>query len=279
MRWLLLFLLLSCAPVSLPVEQPPEPILPIQPAPVVPVQPAVEVVETIFCEDSDGSDIFSRGVTKSSFDSVMDSCLYADRDGLRVPLSRVVEYSCDGDKIVADVFDCEFGCENGACLSSAREKFYLVRDSECKQGAILNDVLSVKNCFNSCLTGTSCEASGVKTSQVSLPWQLSCLARNDEWVVEKWVEFEILSPVFVEFFADVVGSELVRVQIFRDGALVGNVIDGPVSLPNRCFAPVSGKGFAYMTTGIYEVRIGARAVGAADLLRSFKALNFSVSFI
>lgn len=283
MRWLLLLLLLSCAPIVPPqpvVEPVQEPVIEKVAEPVVDVvEPPVSVVESSVCEDSDGVNIESRGVTKSAFDEVMDSCLYAERDGLRVPLSSVVEYSCVDDMIVTDVFECDFGCESGACRSSPREKFYLIRDSVCVPGAVLNNVISIKNCFDSCLSYSSCEPGGVKTSQVSLPWQLSCLARSDEWEFEKWVEFSVSRPVFVDLFADVVGSEFVKVQIFRDGLLAASVIDGAVSLPNRCFAPVSGKGFAYLTPGNYEVRIGARAVGAEDLLRSFKGLNLSVSFV
>lgn len=279
MRWLLLLLLLSCSPVSLPEAPVSEPVsVPSQP--IIQPVPPVEVIESVFCEDSDGGvNLESRGVVKSSSDEVMDSCLYAERDGLRIPLSSVAEYSCDGDRIVAEVFECTFGCESGACLSSAREKFYLVKDSNCVPGIVLNDVISIKSCLDSCLSYTSCEPGGVKTSQVSLPWQLSCLARTDEWEVEKWVDFEVSRPVFVDLFADVIGSEFVRVQVFKNGVLVANVIDGAVSLPNRCFAPLSGKTFAYLSPGSYEVRIGARGVGAEDLLRSFKGLNLSVSFV
>jgi len=244
------------------------------------VEPEVVVSEVVTCVDDDGGiDKFVRGRVFNGSDDVYDSCLFSEKEKVRVPLNQVAEYSCEDNNIAADILDCEFGCESGACRTSPRPEFYLVKDGRCAANETFGSSIKVSQCFNNCLSYTACEKEGVDTKSVSLPWQLSCLVSSEQWVVERWVEFEVTRPVTVLMSADVEASEWARVQIYRKGDwFVSSIIDEQASTQNRCFASFSGKTEVFLDVGKYEVRIGSRAIGP-DLLRSFYAKDLKVSFI
>src|SRR3990172_9416471 len=212
---MLVLLLVSCMPVKEPVVQQPSVQQPSLPEPV---EMPVEV-----CVDVDGVDAFVRGQTSVSGKRVFDECLSLKKDGVLVPLSKVVEYACEDDRIVADIVDCEFGCESGACLSAPKPKpvvHQLISNGDCLENAVIGDVLKTAACYNKCLAQTICEPAPLKTGAVSLPWQLNCLARTDEWVLEKWVEFDVLKEARIEFSAEIEGSEFVLVEVRNDAGEV-----------------------------------------------------------
>lgn len=267
-----LLLLVACMPVKESVQQPSiqveSPVFE-QPVPVEQIPSPAEVVK---CVDSDGFDVFVKGSVMSD-KLLSDSCLSVRKDGLQ-PISKVLEYVCDNDEVVAQIIDCEFGCENGACLKVSKPVYKLVDDGRCAEGTF-GDALRVTKCYDNCLPQTMCEQTPLKTKSVSLPWQLSCLARTDERVVETWFEFEVLREVNAEFLTEVLGSEIVSVEVLRDGSLVTSPMNKKLIGNNRCFGFGSSVSRASLVPGKYVVKISARAIGA-DLLRSFRGKNFFV---
>lgn len=280
LRWILLLaLLVACARAPVDVALPQNESLPGDMAKIS-TSPDVVVSEVVSCFDDDGGvNEFERGKVSNGTDEVLDSCLFSQKEGVNVPLNQLAEYSCENNNVVADIVDCEFGCESGACRKSARTKFSIVEDGKCVVNATFGASIKVVECYNDCLAQTFCEKSGVDTKSVSIPWQLSCLVGTEQWVVEKWVDFEVSRDVTVILGANVEASEWARVQLYRKGDwFVSSIIDAQALNQNRCFYPFSGQTQVSLSPGKYEVRIGARAIGP-DLLRSFKAQNLTVSFI
>lgn len=280
-RVLLLALLISCAPVIVETEvSNATEEIPVDVVSEKVVEPEVVVSEVVSCVDDDsGIDKFVRGHVYNGTDEVYDSCLFSEKEKIKVPLNQVAEYSCENNNIVADILDCEFGCENGACRTTPRPEFYLIKDGKCAANETFGASLKITQCFNDCLSYSACEKKEVETKSVSLPWQLSCLVSSEQWVTERWVEFEVTRPITVVMSADVEASEWARVQIYRKGDwFVSSIIDEQAKQQNRCFAPFSGKTEVFLDVGKYEVRIGARAIGP-DLLRSFNAKDLKISFI
>jgi len=254
--------------------------IPVQVPEVVVEEPA-PVMPVVGCIDSDqGMSPFVKGVTQNPADTVSDSCLFSKTNG-KVSLPKLVEYFCEGGEIVAEVVDCKRGCKDGVCLpppKPAGQVNLLIENGNCKAGLNVEGKIRVTDCYNDCLVQTPCYPVELKTKSIVLPPQLNCLARTDQWVIEKWVEFDVLRPVDVEFSAEVLGSEAVSVEVW-DGEqnLVATIIK-EVIVNNRCFALGSGKARASLQPGHYEVHIGARA-GGKDLLRSFRGEDFGVAFI
>ena len=271
-KLVILLLLVACVPVQEQVEQP---IIQVE-SPVfeqpVPVEQTPSPAEVVRCVDSDGFDVFVKGsVVKDKL--LSDSCLSVRKDGLQ-PISKVLEYVCDNDEVVAQIIDCEFGCENGACLKVSKPVYKMVDDGKCAEETF-GDALRVTKCFDNCLPQTMCEQAPLKTKSVSLPWQLSCLARTDERVVDSWFEFEVLREVNAEFLVEVFGSEIVSVEVLHDSLLVASPLNKKLVGNNRCFGFGAGGSRASLVPGKYVVKVSARAIGA-DLLRSFRGKNFFV---
>jgi len=277
---ILLLALVSCiSPVAEPpiVESMPEIPMIVEP-PVI--ETPVEVPAQPFCTDSDGLNSFEKGVTETLDDRVSDSCLHLKNNG-KIPLNRVVEYFCEENKIVAEAIDCKNGCENGACLREAKPLppvHKLISSGACEEGRLIDNAIRITKCYNDCLSDTKCVRTPHKGRQISLPWQLNCLVRTNQWVVNKWVEFDVLTPIQAAFSANVSGSEVLSVEI-RD--LADRVVAVPINQKlvgeNRCFSFTIGIAQANLNPGSYVVRIGARAV-QPHLLRSFRGHDFSVAF-
>jgi|GEM_PF-2948636 len=286
MRWILILaILVACAPENTNIVVPANDSLEdipkeIEQTGLTSDSPQVVVSEVVSCFDVDGGlNEFERGRVFNGTDDVLDSCLFSQKEGVNVPLDQLAEYSCDSNNVVADIIDCEFGCESGTCRSAPRTKFSLVENGECVVNSTFGAAIKVSECYNDCLTQTFCDKKDIKTTSVALPWQLSCLVGTEQWVVEKWVDFEVSRPVTVILGASVEASEWARVQIYRKGDwFVSSIIDEQAPNQNRCFYPFSGETKVSLSPGKYEVRIGARAIGP-DLLRSFNAQNLTVSFI
>ncbi len=267
-----LLLLVACigqAPVQPVVERPvvEAPVL-VQPT-AIPLPPVVET-----CVDSDGSDAFVKGKVVKGAKILEDSCLSLKSDSGPIPISKVIEYACDNNEIVATPVDCSLGCLRGACLGDV-EKQFLVKDGECNSvGGFL-----ITNCLDGCLDKTMCVPAPAKTKSITLPFQLSCLVPTEEWVINKWFDFEVPRAMEVLIFVDISGSEFALVEV-RDseGKLVVSPLNKKRISNNRCFTDASGFARASLQKGKYEVRVGAKGEGS-EKFRSLKAKNFAVAVI
>lgn len=280
---LLIFLLVltACGVKEIPVEQQPV-IEPPKPEPIYVEKTEQVPVPVKKCFDSDnGLNKYERGVIENQNDKLTDSCLYTVAGSEKISLSKVAEYFCEGEDIVAEVMHCEYGCEDGACLRSRTERkvHKLIDNGMCREDVKVEDVIKVKACYNDCLSNTRCEPQELRTTSVLLPPQLNCLAPTDAWVVEKWLEFEVLKPTTAIFGADVLGGEIVMVEVHDErGAVVAAPIDKQPLTNNKCFGEGVGLSRAKLQAGNYVVIIGARGVGK-DRFRSFSGHDFSVSIV
>jgi len=271
-KLVILLLLVACIQQVPPAEEAPvlveQPVLQQQGFVEEPTRMPIEE-----CVDSDGFNIFVKGNVKKGSKELSDSCLSLKQDGL-VPLSKVVEYVCEGNEFVAKPIDCTYGCVEGACVKDS-EKHFLVRDGVCRAGSTGN--FAVTQCFGNCLPNTMCAPAPLKTKQFTFPYQLACLVPSDEVVVDKWFEFEIFSPMNVVFFVDVEGSELVAVEVYDAS---GNAVSAPINgrIGVRCFTAFSGSARASLPQGKYFVYIAAKGDGP-EKFRSLRAKNFAVGII
>lgn len=272
-RWLLLLVLLGCT------VSPPEPIeagvnqklmeekVTIQPE-FTPPAPKNDT----FCEDSDTNES-TKGTVRTHNDTLTDSCLFLNANGTQIPMNKVVEYSCTNGQIEAAIFECAFGCDDGACRTQDElTRFDIVTNGTCTTGK--KGPITVTKCSNGCLPLTPCEKQAVETPSVSLPGELSCLARNENWDEAVWFEFVVQSPVNARFETEVLGSEAVMVAVDNGKGIVAAPLRGIVA-ENRCFAYGKGAATAFLTPGRYKVLISARG-GGSDLFRSFKGQSFSI---
>ncbi len=278
---LLLVALTACA-VQQPVSpEPQKEVIPV--AEEKPFQVPEIKQPPVPCTDTDeGRNEFVKGTAQNQTNKVADSCLFLRLPTRDMPLQQVAEYSCEENRIVAEIIKCEHGCEEGACLATPKPLppvYLLIEDGNCRKDLIANNAIKVTMCYNDCLSQTACDPAPLKTKHVTLPAELSCLARTDNWVLEKWLEFEVLKPVTVIFEANVAGSEAVLVEV-RDsqGKLVAAPIDNVLISENRCFGEASGSARAELEPGKYQVIVGAKAE-EPHLLRSFRGQNFAVSFM
>jgi len=279
---ILLLILAACAPVGKPVQQPvglviPEDMVDERAIPV----PVFEEIREKCIDTDEGVNLFIKGVAQTADDSKSDTCLHLLVNGVKVPMNQVLEYSCEGGTIAADAIDCEHGCKMGACLTQPEPelpKHYLVNNGDCVQ-QVFDGAIKVTECYNDCLRGTRCEPGEYKSKSVSLPYQLNCLVRDNKWVLEKWVEFEVLRPVEVAFTTDISASEFVGVQVVdSSGNPVANPIPQREVARNKCFQVVKGGDVARLQPGKYEVHIGARAT-SPDMFRSFRGKDFAVQIL
>lgn len=268
---LLLFLIACAQPVPVQEVAKPQPVMQKTPRAVLIVP--TPVIEP--CVDSDGTDEFVQGSVVKDSVVMNDSCLAVRKDSRLIPLSKVVEYVCDNGEIVAKTVDCKFACARGACVKNV-EMQSLVKDGKCGVGRVGD--FSITKCFDGCLPETMCSPSGLKTQHITLPYQLACVVRSSNWASDNWFEFEIDRPMEVLISADVVGSEIVGIEIHdAQDKIVAVPLIKRVS-QNRCFAEGSGSVHALLNKGKYVVKIGARAEGP-DNLRSFRAKNFSIAVL
>ncbi len=267
---LLFLLLIACGKaVEHPVPQAPVRIIEV-PAPIV--EPSTPV-PTPFCSDSDGINEFVKGTVQSESDAQTDSCLSVKVNGVK-PLPKLVEYSCVGSKIVADVLNCEFGCKDGACIDGKNlPKQSLIANGNCVAGVSAGGI-AITRCSSGCLPSTLCSPQPLKTGQVSLPYQLGCVVRNEEIAEGDWFEFEVSRQVDVLLFTEIEGSELASVELRGPSPAVLLAQKG-----QRCFWNMKSTVRASLAPGKYVVHASARGVGKDDSLRSFRGLGFSVAFV
>lgn len=267
---LLLFLIACAQPVKEgPVKE--QPTMPKTPR-AVPVQPTPAMMP---CVDSDGRDEFTQGKVVKGSAVVNDSCLSVRKDSLIIPLSKLVEYVCENDEIVAKVVDCSFACVRGRCIENV-EKQFLIKDGKCDLGKV-GEFLITK-CSDGCLPQTMCNPAPLKTKSITLPFQLACVVPSNVWAADNWFEFEVGRPVEVLISANAVGSEIIAVEIHdAQDKIVAVPLSKRVS-QNRCFSEGSGSAHVLLTKGKYAVKIGARGEGP-DNLRSFSAKDFAVAVL
>jgi len=276
----LVMLLVFLAACTVPQQTQEMPVQEIQRPQEMPT-PVLQLPEK-FCTDSDeGKNIFVRGTTQNNDDHVEDSCLSLRIEGKVIQLPKVVEYYCDETNIIAEIIDCEHGCEKGVCLSQPRPepiRYSLIENGECYEGKNIDNKIVVTKCYNNCLVNTQCSKKGYKSKSATLPFQLSCLAPTDKLILERWMEFDVLQPIDVEFETEVFGSENILVGVVdKSENVYATLIERLVS-KNLCFGHGTGRTTAHLEPGQYEVRIGAQAV-QPHLLRSFRGEDFSVAFI
>src|SRR5574342_158847 len=251
---LLFLLLIACGKaVEHPVQQP-----------VQIIETPVQVIErptpvpTPFCTDSDGINMFVRGTVQSESDAQTDSCLSIKANGIK-PLPRLVEYSCDGQKIVADVLNCEFGCKNGACVDGKNlPRQSLISDGNCVVGARA-DGLIITRCASNCLPSTQCSPQALKTSHLSLPYQLGCVVRDERSAEGDWFEFEVSQTVDVLLFTEVQASEFASVELRGPSPFVLLSQKG-----ERCFWDMKSVFRALLAPGKYVVHASAKGIGKDD---------------
>lgn len=267
---MLLLLLVACGKaIEQPVQQSP---VEIFVAPII-EQPTSTPVPIPFCSDSDGINEFVRGTVQSESDVQTDSCLSVKVNGVR-PLPKLVEYSCEGSKIVADVLSCEFGCKNGACVDGNNlPKQSLIADGKCVVGVNYAGI-TVTRCASNCLPNTLCSPQPLKTKQISLPYQLGCVVRDESPSEGDWFEFEVSRDVDVLLFTEVEGSELSAVELRGPSPVVLLAQKG-----QRCFWGMNSAVRASLLPGKYIVHSSARGVGKDDSLRSFRGVGFSVALV
>ena len=196
MKRVMIFLvfLVACAktlPVQTPVEIAPEEKAPVE-VPVIEEVP-FPVIEN--CVDLDNADVFVKGRVVKGEKVLDDSCLSL-KEG--VSLSKVVEYVCENNEIVAKIFSCEYGCKEGACIKDVQKQF-LVQNGECALGGNFK----VTKCFDGCLPKTMCVPAPLKTKHYDFPYQLACLVSSDEVSSDVWFEFEVPYDMTVVLFAEV----------------------------------------------------------------------------
>jgi len=225
-----------------------------------------------FCIDSDNGNEFVKGTVRSAADVVTDSCL-VKKDSM-ISLSKVVEYSCDGAYIVANVINCEFGCKAGACIDGKNiPKHSLISGGKCVAG-VNSAGITVTRCASNCLPNTLCSPQPLKTKQISLPYQLGCVVRGEEWAQGDWFEFEVSRDVDVLLFTEVEGSELSTVELRGPSPVVLLAQKG-----QRCFWGMKSVVRVSLVPGKYVVHASARGVGKDDALRSFRGVGFSVALV
>jgi hypothetical protein len=272
-KLVILILLVACVQQAPLQERAPAIFEPVPQMPVA-VQPVpVFEEEVVECVDSDGFDIFAKGKVVQGDKELFDSCLSLKQNGL-VPLSKVLEYVCEGDEIVAKPIDCAYGCLAGACVQEVERQF-LVRDGVCSTGSVGS--FAVTECFDNCLPGTMCAPAPLKTKHYTFPYQLACLVPSDDVVTDKWFEFETFAPMNLVLFADVEGSELVAVEVHdANGNAVAAPINGRIGV--RCFTAFSGTARVSLPQGRYVVYIAAKGDGS-EKFRSLSAKNFAIGII
>jgi hypothetical protein len=267
---ILCLLLVACA-VQVQVQPTPAPIIetstPVEKIATMPTETPVP-----FCIGGDNGNEFVKGTVRSATDMVTDSCL-VKKDSM-VPLSKVVEYSCDGAYIIANVMNCEFGCKAGACIDGKNlPKQSLISGGKCLAG-VNSAGITVTRCANECLPNTLCSPQPLKTEQFSLPYQLGCVVRSEEWAQGDWFEFEVSRPVDILLFTEVEGSELVTVELRGPSPIILLAQKG-----QSCFRGLKSVVRASLVPGKYVVHASARGLGEGDALRSFRGISFSVALV
>jgi hypothetical protein len=249
------------------------------PSPIIETSTPVEKIVMMptetpvpFCLDSDNGNEFVKGTVHGATDTVTDSCLVKKES--MVQLSKVVEYSCDGTYIIANVMNCEFGCKDGACIDGKNlPKHSLISGGKCVAG-VNSAGITVTRCASNCLPNTLCSHQPLKTKQISLPYQLGCVVRGEEWAQGDWFEFEVSRDVDVLLFTEVEGSELATVELRGPSSVVLLAQKG-----QRCFWSMKSVVRASLVQGKYVVHASARGVGKDDALRSFQGIGFSVALV
>jgi hypothetical protein len=101
--------------------------------PVTDTTTTATIAKTI-CADSDGGKNYDvKGTTKAGKTSRTDFCRNYNS-------STLVEYYCSYNKVISKNYNCQYGCENGACIQGTRE--YGLKDYP--EPFILNNGYNVK---------------------------------------------------------------------------------------------------------------------------------------